>query len=127
VIGKKYWAMKNTIYIYFLSRGQNPTTGVCLTKKGKACRDRDGRLGRKLCLEVSGVSEVTVAVALKTAQRSLDCQHYAGFPPRRPVFKPGSGQVGFVVDKVALGQVFSEYFCFPFQSSFFIPQNSPSS
>jgi hypothetical protein len=32
-------------------------------------------------------------------------------------FKPGSGQVGFVVDKVALGQVFSEYFGFPCQSS----------
>jgi hypothetical protein len=31
---------------------------------------------------------------------------------------PGSGQVGFVVDKVALGQVFSEYFSFPYQSSF---------
>jgi hypothetical protein len=29
-----------------------------------------------------------------------------------------SGQVGFVVDKVALGQVFSEYFGFPCQSSF---------
>jgi hypothetical protein len=26
--------------------------------------------------------------------------------------------MGFVVDKVALGQVFSEYFCFPWQSSF---------
>jgi hypothetical protein len=26
--------------------------------------------------------------------------------------------VGFVVDKVALGQVFSEYFGFPYQSSF---------
>jgi hypothetical protein len=32
---------------------------------------------------------------------------------QRPGLKPGSGQVGFVVDKVALGQVFSEYFCFP--------------
>jgi hypothetical protein len=31
---------------------------------------------------------------------------------------PGSGQVGFVVDKVALGQVFSENFSFPYQSSF---------
>jgi hypothetical protein len=29
------------------------------------------------------------------------------FPPRRPGFKPGSSHVGFVVDKVALGQVFS--------------------
>jgi hypothetical protein len=26
--------------------------------------------------------------------------------------------VGFVVDKMALGQVFSEYFGFPYQSSF---------
>jgi hypothetical protein len=29
-----------------------------------------------------------------------------------------ASQVGFVVDKVALGQVFSEYFGFPCQSSF---------
>jgi hypothetical protein len=42
----------------------------------------------------------------------------AGFPPRRPGFAPGSAQVWFVVDKVALGQVFSEYFGFPCQSSF---------
>jgi hypothetical protein len=42
----------------------------------------------------------------------------AGFPPRRPGLKPGSGQVGFVVDKVALGQVSSEYFGFPCLSSF---------
>jgi hypothetical protein len=42
----------------------------------------------------------------------------SGFPPRRPRFKPGSGQVGFEVDKVALGQVFSEYFGFPCQFSF---------
>jgi hypothetical protein len=41
----------------------------------------------------------------------------AGFPPRRPGFDPGSAQVGFV-DKVARGQVFSEYFGFPCQSSF---------
>jgi hypothetical protein len=44
-------------------------------------------------------------------------QLVAGFPPRRPEFDPGSGQVGFVVDKVALGQVFSEYFGFPCPSS----------
>jgi hypothetical protein len=31
---------------------------------------------------------------------------------------PGSGQVGFVVDKVVPGQVFSEYFGFPWQSLF---------
>jgi hypothetical protein len=38
------------------------------------------------------------------------------FPPRRPGFNPGSGQVGFVVDKVAPGKVFSEYFGFPCHS-----------
>jgi hypothetical protein len=38
----------------------------------------------------------------------------AGFTPQRP----GSGQVGFVVVKVAVGQVFSEYFGFPCQSLF---------
>jgi hypothetical protein len=32
--------------------------------------------------------------------------------------RAGSGHVGFVVDKVALGQVVSEYFGFPCQSSF---------
>jgi hypothetical protein len=29
-------------------------------------------------------------------------------PPRRPGVDPGTGQVGSVVDKVALGQVFSD-------------------
>jgi hypothetical protein len=33
-------------------------------------------------------------------------------------FDPRSGHLGFVVDKVALGQVFSEYFGFPCQFSF---------
>jgi hypothetical protein len=35
----------------------------------------------------------------------------AGFPPRRPGFEPRSGHM---VDKVAPGQFFSEYFGFPF-------------
>jgi hypothetical protein len=40
----------------------------------------------------------------------------------------GCGQVGFLVDKVALGQIFSEYFDFPCQSSFnqiLHPHNHP--
>jgi hypothetical protein len=39
----------------------------------------------------------------------------AGLSPRRPGFNPESVHVGFVVDKVALRQVFffSEYFGFP--------------
>jgi hypothetical protein len=39
----------------------------------------------------------------------------AGFPPRLPGFAYGQ-HVGFVVDKAALGQIFSEYFGFPCQS-----------
>jgi hypothetical protein len=39
----------------------------------------------------------------------------AGFPPWRPGFASGQ-HVVFVVDKAALGQVFSEYFGFPCQS-----------
>jgi hypothetical protein len=31
----------------------------------------------------------------------------AGLPPRRPRFELGSGHVGFLIDEVALGQVFS--------------------
>jgi hypothetical protein len=45
-------------------------------------------------------------------------QLVADFPPRRSRFEPDSDRAGFVVDKVELGQVFSEYFCFPCQSSF---------
>jgi hypothetical protein len=40
----------------------------------------------------------------------------AGFQPRRPGFEPGSVHVGFVVDKVVLGQVFSDYFSSPANS-----------
>jgi hypothetical protein len=47
-----------------------------------------------------------------------DWRLVAGFPPRRPGFEPGSGHVGFVADKLALEQVFSEYFGLPCQSSF---------
>jgi hypothetical protein len=42
----------------------------------------------------------------------------SGFPPRLSGFDPGSSHVGFVVDKVALGPVFSEYFGFSCQLSF---------
>jgi hypothetical protein len=39
----------------------------------------------------------------------------ASFPPRRPGFDPRSGYLGFVVDKVALREVFSDYFGFSMQ------------
>jgi hypothetical protein len=39
-----------------------------------------------------------------------------GFPLQRLLFEPESDHVGFVADKAALEQVFSEYFGFPCQS-----------
>jgi hypothetical protein len=41
----------------------------------------------------------------------------ASFPPRRSRFEPRLGNVGFMVDKVALGQVFYQYFSFLCQFS----------
>jgi hypothetical protein len=40
----------------------------------------------------------------------------AGFQTWRPGFESGSGHAGFVVEKVALGQVFFEYFGSPANS-----------
>jgi hypothetical protein len=48
-----------------------------------------------------------------TVGRAVAQRLDAGFPPRRPGFAYRQ-HVGFVVDKEALGQVFSEYFGFPF-------------
>jgi hypothetical protein len=42
----------------------------------------------------------------------------AGFSPWWPGFDPKSGHVGFMVDEVALGLDFSEYFGFPCQFVF---------
>jgi hypothetical protein len=53
------------------------------------------------CFPFSDFGKVIVYVGRAVAQR-LD----AGFPSRRPGFAYGQ-HVGFVVDKAALGQVFS--------------------
>jgi hypothetical protein len=42
----------------------------------------------------------------------------AGFSQRRPRIDPKSGHVGFVVDELPLGRVFSEYSAFPCQFTF---------
>jgi hypothetical protein len=42
----------------------------------------------------------------------------AGFPPQRSGFETMSSHVGFMVDKVAMRQVFSEYFGLPYHFSF---------
>jgi hypothetical protein len=45
-------------------------------------------------------------------------QLVTSFQPQRPGFEPRSGHVGFVVDKVELAYVYSEYSAFPYQFSF---------
>jgi hypothetical protein len=42
----------------------------------------------------------------------------ARFPSRKPGFPPEQ-RAGFVVDKAALEQIFSEYFDFPWQSFYY--------
>jgi hypothetical protein len=43
-------------------------------------------------------------------------QLVVGFPPWRTGFEAGSGHAGFVVDKAAMGQVFSKSFGLPCQA-----------
>jgi hypothetical protein len=52
-------------------------------------------------------------LAVPYLRRTAPC-----FRPRRPGFEPRTGHVRFVVDKVALAQVFSDYFDFLCQFSF---------
>jgi hypothetical protein len=69
-----------------------------------------------MCLIIVHESNKTAFVS-SSSSSSSSCQHLnVSFPP--PGFEPRSGHVGFVVDKVALGQVFSEYLGFPSQFSF---------
>jgi hypothetical protein len=81
-----------------------------MTKRKISCPCWESNPGRPAGSLVATPSEVTGLLGRAVAQR-LD----AGFPPRRPGFSYGQ-HVGFVVDKAAMGQVFSEYFGFPCQS-----------
>jgi hypothetical protein len=65
-----------------------------------------------------GVTEREVKLKKKVVAAPQLKRLVAGFSPRLPGFKPGSSHVGFVVEKVALGQVFFGYFGFPCQSTF---------
>jgi hypothetical protein len=55
-------------------------------------------------------------------------QLVAGFSPLWSWFNPASSHVGSVLDEVALGQIFSEYFGFSCHSFIPViaPQSSPS-
>lgn len=53
----------------------------------------------------------------KTKRNGLVRRLVTGLPPRRPGFDPRSGNVWFLVDKVAMGQIFSEYLALSCQLS----------
>jgi hypothetical protein len=58
----------------------------------------------------------TAAVSHQKIRTEVGACHGSG--AGGPGSMPGSVHVGFVVDKVALGQVFPEYFCLPVSVSF---------
>jgi hypothetical protein len=60
-----------------------------------------------------GVPFLKCIVTIATVMRLVSC-----FPPLLPGFEPRSGHVRFVVDKLALGRVFSEFFGFLCKFSF---------
>jgi hypothetical protein len=63
-----------------------------------------------------------IVTAVKTSKLTrielpISCKRLdAGSPPRWSGFESRSGHVGFIVDKVALRQVFSKYSGFPYNS-----------
>jgi hypothetical protein len=62
-------------------------------------------------------SPETLVSAYGNAKGHAIPQAVAGFPSWRPMFDPRSGHVELVVDKVALGWVFSKYFSFLYEFS----------
>jgi hypothetical protein len=94
--------------------------GLDVAEKGKNCPCRDSNPGlpahRSSIYQLSypdfyisvvrNLIKITLVFLEITGQRSLP--HVFTLPG----FEPGSGHVGFVADKVALGQVFSENFGF---------------
>jgi hypothetical protein len=94
-------ASETSVTVYL---AQHPSTVICIlyAVKGWRLSARDyGSTGKlRICSNGFGCV-VTITRALPWL-RSL----VADLSPRRPGFTPGSIIVGFVVDKVALGQVF---------------------
>jgi hypothetical protein len=61
---------------------------------------------------------MAIAYCLRLREILVRAIAQAASPQLPTVFEPGSGYLGFMVDNVALVQVFSEYFGFPCQFKF---------
>jgi hypothetical protein len=87
-----------------LSHKTNPNTRACLL------------LLSPICVSVRGCSTTDISLrdqVLLKVGRDIAQAVSRRLPNGAPGFESRSGNVGFVVDKVALGQVFSEHFGFP--------------
>jgi hypothetical protein len=65
--------------------------------------------------------DLVCVIGTETTGRAAAQAIIAGFPARRTGFESGSGHVGFVVEIMVLGQVFSDWFPLPI----FIPPITP--
>jgi hypothetical protein len=77
--------------------------------------DRPDVLGRKH--SKNGKEATGEAIRENTQSQShVTTDSQPAIAPRRPGFEPVSGHVGFVMDKMELGQIFSQHFRFLCQS-----------
>jgi hypothetical protein len=70
------------------------------------------------CFQTISLLALYVTLTNKKPLLSTNITYPMPFPPRRPGFERRSSHVGFVVEKMALVQVFFEYFDFSDQFSF---------
>jgi hypothetical protein len=101
-----YWLLVYTQYRYKRQRPRRSISQLCETETWRHIR-------HTLALSSSVSIKIHDLMAMSYLRRLV-----AGLPQRRLGFEPTSGHVGFMVDKVALGQVFSKYFGLPCQFSF---------
>jgi hypothetical protein len=84
--------------------------GTCST------RNRDEKYSI-LVGKIQGTRSVGMQKQECVGRCTVDCATAQAVNRRLPTsaagFEPGKGHVGFMDDKVSLGQVLSEYFCFP--------------
>jgi hypothetical protein len=89
--------------------GCNSTCGQCAVK----CRQLSGAVLRRWCLTT--LYQLTLQYRIFLEFPMFILRSVAGLSPRRPKFDSRSIHVRFVVDKLALRQVFLHYRCFPCQ------------
>jgi hypothetical protein len=117
----------HTFYFFVLCRAGRRPVIVCLkpTRKLRPSSDCMRNTGMK---KEDRNKKTKASSKIKYKGRAIAQAVSRWLPTAAARVRDLSDHVGFVVDKVALGQVFSEYFSFPCQSSFhqiLHPHNHP--